>query len=214
VLNVLLDLDGTLTDPAQGIVACIEHALASLHEPVPADTDLTKFIGPPLRDTFCELLSTTDDDKRIDKAVAAYRERFGAIGMFENVVYDGIPSALQELSARNAKLYVATSKPLVYAQRILENFGLVAYFRGVFGSELDGARSNKGELIAHILAVSGLRAEQTVMVGDRRHDIVGALKNRVFPAGVLWGYGSWRELTDAGAKKLIHQPDSLSQLVA
>jgi len=134
--------------------------------------------------------------------------------MFENAVYDGIPSALEQLSSRSVDLYVATSKPLVYAQRILEHFGLAGYFRGFFGSELDGTRSNKGELIAHLLSVSGLRAEQTVMVGDRRHDIAGALQNHVFPVGVLWGYGSRKELTDAGARMLLHQPAALSQLVA
>lgn len=213
-MNVLLDLDGTLTDPAQGIVACIEHALSELHEPVPPRANLARFIGPPLRDTFCELLSTTADDERVGAAVAAYRDRFGTIGMFENVVYDGIPSALEQLCSRNADLYVATSKPLVYAKRILEHFGLAGYFRGIFGSELDGTRSNKGELIAYLLSMAGLRVERTVMVGDRRHDIAGALQNHVFPVGVLWGYGSQEELTGAGARMLLHQPAALSQLVA
>jgi phosphoglycolate phosphatase len=213
-VNVLFDLDGTLTDPAQGIVACIEHAMATLNAPIPPQTDLTQFIGPPLRDSFCELLATTHEDQRIGLAVAAYRERFGSVGIFENAVYDGVPRALKELSSRHIRLYVATSKPLTYAERILEHFGLARHFQHVFGSEMDGTRSNKGDLIAHALSVAGLRPEHTVMVGDRRHDVVGALRNGVFPAGVLWGYGSRQELADAGAKQLIHKPEDLSQLVA
>jgi phosphoglycolate phosphatase len=212
-INVLFDLDGTLTDPRQGIVGCMRHALSVLREPIPAEGDLEKFIGPPLRDAFCELLATTPEDERIAAAVTAYRDRFSAEGMFENAVYEGIPQVLSALSSRNAQLFVATSKPHVYAKRILEHFELAQYFRGVYGSELDGRLSNKGELIGHVLAAASLRARDTVMVGDRLHDVMGALQNKVLPVGVLWGYGSREELTAAGAKQLFENPAELARLV-
>jgi phosphoglycolate phosphatase len=171
-----------------------------------------KFIGPPLRDSFRELLATTADDERVDAAIAFYRDRFASQGMFENRVYEGIPRALTGLLSRGAALFVATSKPRVYALRILEHFGLSGCFREIYGSELDGLRSEKSDLIAHVLSEARLRAEDTFMVGDRHHDIAGALRTSVFPVGVLWGYGSREELTEAGARRLIENPGELLQL--
>jgi phosphoglycolate phosphatase-like HAD superfamily hydrolase len=146
-VNILFDLDGTLTDPREGIVACIKHGLSSLGEPSPPDSDMTRFIGPPLHDTFARLLS--GDRARIEAAIRAYRERFAARGMFENAVYSGIPQVLESLSALGAELFVATSKPQVFAEQILAHFGLTRHFKEVFGSELSGVRSDKGELIGH-----------------------------------------------------------------
>ena len=200
-MNVLFDLDGTLTDPRAGIVACIRHALSTLGQPAPPESDLERFIGPPLRDALSELLSA--DSKRVEAAVAAYRERFTALGMLENVVYEGIPRALDSLAARDVRLFVATSKPRVFAERILDHFGLAQYFSAIYGSELGGELSNKRDLIAHVLATSRLHPADTVMVGDRHHDVHGALCNHVFPAGVLWGYGSRDELRSAGAELLL-----------
>lgn len=133
--------------------------------------------------------------------------------MFENAVYDGIPDVLAELTSRKVSLFVATSKPHVYARRILEHFGLAEFFRGIYGSELDGTRSSKGELIAHVVSVARLRAAETCMVGDRHHDITGALHSGVLPVGVLWGYGSRSELAEAGAARLIEEPRELGRLV-
>jgi phosphoglycolate phosphatase len=208
-VNVLFDLDGTLTDPRDGIVACIKHGLASLGEPSPSDMELERYIGPPLHETFTKLLR---GDGRVDAAVKAYRERFSAVGMFENVVYPGIPEVLESLGARGAELYVATSKPQVFAERILDHYGLSRHFKAVFGSELNGARSNKGELIGHLLMVAGLSAADTVMVGDREHDVHGARRNGVSAVGVLWGYGSREELAAAGAEQIFEQPSDLSGL--
>lgn len=212
-MNVLLDLDGTLTDSRPGIIACIQHALATLGQPIVADSALQRFIGPPLKDTFAELLCIPLDDERIDLAITAYRERFTTVGMFENSVYPFVPRALDQLISRGARLFVATSKPRVFAERILEHFGLAARFNAIYGSELDGSRTDKGELIAHAVSRSGLLASNTIMVGDRRHDIHGALRNEVFPIGVLWGYGSREELTAAGAKALLTQPSELAQVL-
>jgi phosphoglycolate phosphatase len=212
-MNVLLDLDGTLTDSRPGIIARIKHALAVLQQPSPIDASLHRFIGPPLRDTFSELLAVHGDDRTVDLAIAAYRERFTTLGMFENTVYERIPHALDELAASGARLYLATSKPRVFAERILEYFGLAARFVAVYGSELDGARADKSELIAHALSMSKLAAGETLMVGDRCHDVHGAVRNGVFPAGVLWGYGSQEELELAGAKRLLSHPSELGQLL-
>jgi phosphoglycolate phosphatase len=211
-VNVLLDLDGTLTDPREGIVGCIRHALIQLGESLPPDSELEKFIGPPLHDVFRQLTSGNSD--QVEAAVTAYRARFEAIGMYENQVYPGIPNALKELAQRGARLFLATSKPRVFAERILKHFDLSNGFVRIYGSELDGSRGDKSELIAHILDDANLNRAHTVMVGDRSYDVLGAVTNQVHPVGVLWGYGSRKELQDAGAKQLYEHPKELVQLVA
>jgi phosphoglycolate phosphatase len=184
-----------------------------LREPIPADSDLVKFIGSPLRDVFRSLLSTTAEDKRIEEAVVAYRVRFADVGLFENAVYEGIPQVLERLSG-DARLFVATSKPGLDAKRILEHFGLAHYFQSIYGSEFDGRLSVKSELIAHVVGTAGLNPQETVMVGDRYHDVAGAIQNGIEPAGVLWGHGSREELSAAGAKQLFDTPDELVRIVA
>jgi phosphoglycolate phosphatase len=211
-MNVLFDLDGTLTDPREGIVACLRHALRSLGHPCPPMADLVECIGPPLRDSFSRLLGT-EDSGVIDEAIALYRARFSATGIFENAVYPGVPEALTELRALGMTLYVATSKPYPFARRIVEHFGLTPFFRRVHGSELSGIRADKGELIAHVLELETLSSGSTVMVGDRAHDVLGARARGVFPLAVLWGYGSRAELTAAGARVFCPQPAMLAPLL-
>jgi phosphoglycolate phosphatase len=210
-MNVLIDLDGTLTDSRPGIVACIQHALRTLGHDAPEESALLKYIGPPLHAAFRELLSTNQDSE-IERAIAAYRDRYVAIGMFENSVYAGIPQALAALQARGARLFVATAKPEVFAQRILERFELSHYFVAIHGSELDGRRTDKTDLIAYVLTKSQLHPTQTAMIGDRHHDIEGAIKNRVAAFGVLWGYGTREELSNAGARTLLVAPSELCSL--
>lgn len=207
--NVLLDLDGTLTDSRPGIAACIKYALEKQGRPVPGDDELLRFVGPPLRTSFAQVFECAVDAPAVITAIEDYRERFAATGMFENSVYDRIPETLDALIAGGARLYLATSKPRVYAQRIVEHFGLAARFRGIFGAELDGSLSEKPELIAHVLRSAGLEPRLTAMVGDRHHDIAGALSNDVFPAGALWGYGSRQELHEAGASMLLADPGEM-----
>jgi len=209
-MNILFDLDGTLTDSREGIFACIKHGLSAVGEPIPSVSDLVSFIGPPLRDTFATLLS--GNCERVEAAIEAYHDRFATHGMFENVVYDGIPEALESLVARGAQLYVATSKPRVFAEQIVDHFGLARYFTATHGSELNGELSDKGDLIRHLLKTAGLRSADTIMVGDRQHDIRGARRNQVLPVGVLWGFGTREELMRAGAAQLFEQPDDLEWL--
>lgn len=211
-MNILLDLDGTLTDPGPGIVGCIQYALVRLGRPVPSDTELLRFIGPPLLDSLRDLLESSDPAP-VEMALGFYRERDSTIGLFENEVYPGIHDALEALCKRGHTLFVATSKPEIYAQRIIEHFGLAHYFQRVWGSELDGARSDKGSLIAHVLEQENLAPVDTVMVGDRMHDALGARANGVVPVGVLWGYGDEQELTGAQCKVLLRTPAELAQLV-
>jgi phosphoglycolate phosphatase len=207
---VFIDLDGTLTDNKPGITGSMRYALDRLGMPVADDHDLDWVIGPPMQET---LLQLTGSDVLAAKALAHYRERYSDIGLFENSVYDGIPEALAALRASGPRLYVATSKPRVYAERILERFGLTDYFTIIFGSELDGSNIRKTDLLRHALSVSGEKVAKSLMVGDREHDAIGALANGITPVGVLWGYGSRQELTNAGVTRLCERPADLAALV-
>ena len=153
------------------------------------------------------------DDADADRAVAKYREYFRRKGIFENAVYPGIPELLGRLEAAGKRLMVATSKPTVFARTILEHFGLATYFCEIVGSELDGTRADKGEVIACALASSGFGPEQAVMVGDRSYDIIGAAQNRLPAVGVLYGYGSREELEAAGAFGLANTVEELERLL-
>ncbi len=149
-MNLLFDLDGTLTDPFPGIRKCISYALDKIGRQLPPRESLRWCIGPPLKDSFAKLLAS-DDEELVGKAITFYRERFSAVGLFENRVYEGIPEALEALQGDGHTLYVATSKPTVYAERIIDHFNLHRYFKRIYGSELDGTRSDKTSLISHIL---------------------------------------------------------------
>jgi phosphoglycolate phosphatase len=199
--SLLFDLDGTLTDPRDGIVGCLRHALQHVGVPLPSDDDLACLIGPPLHESLRDLLGS-ERSHMLPRALELYRERFRTVGMFENAVYPGIPEGLATLADAGWRLWVVTSKPLAFAGPILQHFGLAQHFAGVHGSELSGDRSNKGELIAYLLRTEGVRAEHATMIGDRSHDVVGARSNGVRSLGVLWGYGAREELIDAGADGL------------
>ena len=202
--NVLLvDLDGTLTDPSQGIVGCFRFALAAMGRPQPAEADLTWIIGPALRRSFAALLGGAADT---EAALTFYRACYGSDGLFQATVYDGVKEALAELQAMGVRLFLCTSKPLPYAERILKRFDLARYFDAAFGAELDGRLENKSELIAHILADRRLAAGDCVMLGDRRHDVIGAGAHAIPTLGALWGYGGKDELSEAGAAALCATP--------
>ena len=211
---LLLDLDGTLTDPRVGIVRCIQHALRRLARACPSDEVLAAAcIGPPLRRTFSTLLATSDRDA-IEQAMTLYRERFTEVGLFENEVYDGIPAALGELARRGHSMFVATSKPAVFSERIVRRFDLARHFAGVYGPSLEGRLDDKAELLAHLLEAARLSHGSAVMIGDRAGDITAARANGVRSIGVLWGYGSREELLDAGADVLCAEPGGLMACVA
>jgi phosphoglycolate phosphatase len=197
-LTVLLDLDGTLTDPRDGIVRSLAHAFGALGEAAPSEARLARCIGPPLADTFGELLPDPTPE-RVDAAIAHYRERFEHVGWRENRVYPDVPDFLAALHARGVRALVATSKPHVFAERIALHFGFRAALAAIYGAELDGTRGRKAELLAHVLAQEGLDAARTVMLGDRRHDVEGARANGIPCIGVTYGYGGRSELEAAGA---------------
>lgn len=212
-MHILLDLDGTLTDPRDGIVRSLEHAFQKLGHPLPPDVPLTSLIGPPLHEALANLLGTTER-ARIEEAVAAYRERYGEVGLFENHVYPGIPEALATLRDRGHELRVVTSKAVIYARRVLAHFDLDRFFEAVHGSEFDGRRANKGELIRYTLTVDGLAPDDVVMIGDRKHDLDGARSAGVRGIGVLWGFGDRAELAACAPVALVPTVAELPAAVA
>jgi phosphoglycolate phosphatase len=169
--------------------------------------ELIRNIGPPLRHYFAEVLGA----EKVEEAIAHYRQRYDYEGkcLTENTVYPAIPSVLTTLQQHGKKLFVVTAKPQVIAEKIMKHFGLDNLFQHVYGAELDETRSDKAELIAYILEREKLLPETIVMVGDRKHDIIGAAKNKIRSIGVLWGYGSVDELQSAGATTIVQYPDDL-----
>jgi len=206
-LTLLLDLDGTLTDPAEGIVRCLHYALEQVGVP-PLDRPLQDLIGPPLRSVLAGLLGP-QCQHRVAEAIAAYRARYGEVGQYEASVYDGIPAALAALRGV-ATLCLATSKAEVYARSIVAHFGLAGYLDEVYGPELDGTRSGKDALIAHILEQRGLVPQHVAIFGDREHDILGARANGVAAYGVAWGFAGPGELGRAGAERIFRSPAELA----
>jgi phosphoglycolate phosphatase len=206
--SLLFDLDGTLTDPKVGITESIRFALVRMERPYPPDASLDWCIGPPLQESFAKLLQS-DDPQLGQKALLLFRERFSTVGLFENVPYPTIPQMLGALQAAGLRLFIATSKPAVYANQIVQHFDLAHYFLNVYGSELDGRLTHKNELIHHILQRESLNPSRTLMIGDREHDMLGAKANSVTAVGVTWGYGTPDELTNAGAIALLNQPNDL-----
>jgi len=211
-MNLLFDLDGTLTDPYQGISKSICHAFKTLGRVVPYREDLRWCIGPPLKNSFAKLLET-DDDKLVQEAIAIYRERFGTVGLFENKIYEGIPETMKMLRDDGHVLYMATSKPTVFAKRIMAHFDLGQYFRAVHGSEMDGTHSDKTNLLAHVLRRERIAPSETIMIGDRKHDMIGAKANGICGIGVLWGYGTQDELEASGARACVPNPEALQSVL-
>lgn len=199
--HLFFDLDGTLTDPRDGIVRSIQHALTDLSIPVPGEDELERLIGLPLQESLRTILAS-HGEHLVPQALQLYRERYKTEGMFENSVYPDVRKALDALAAAGWTLWVVTSKPSVFAREIVSHFSLARHFRGVHGSELSGERSDKSELIAHVLRAERISPPSVIMIGDRSYDIVGARRNGLRCAGVLWGYGSRHELADAGADAL------------
>ncbi|HXE81140.1 MAG TPA: HAD hydrolase-like protein [Vicinamibacterales bacterium] len=204
-MTLLFDLDGTLTDSWPGIVRCINHALETLgHAPVDA-TRLRRMIGAPLGRILPALLGS-DDPAVIDRAIAAYRARFTAIGMFENRLYEGVPDALRAFEAAGHTLHVVTAKPTAAAVRVLEHFGLAGLFTSVQGSDPHDHDCDKAALLRAALAVNGADARSAVMIGDRAEDVRAARANDAWSVAALWGYGSKDEL-------LAERPDSVAEHV-
>ncbi len=222
---ILFDLDGTLTDPMEGITKSVQYALRhyGIHE---EDLQkLTPFIGPPLRDSFREYYGFSRE--QADEAVWVYREYFSQKGIFENREIPGIRKMLEELTAAGRKLYVATSKPEIYARQILAHFQMDSYFLFIGGADMGETRVKKGDVIRYVLREAGFLCEDAkgaqtwrsvppeaiVMVGDREHDILGARENGISSVGVLLGYGSCEELVKAGADKIAEDAKALTGIL-
>lgn len=204
----LFDLDGTLTDSAPGILHSVQYALQTFSIQLPEKT-LNQFIGPPLRESFRRYAGMNEEEA--ERAVTRYRECFAGQGaMFENKVYDGIIPALEFLQKQGVPMAVATAKPEEYAIRILQRFALDQYFEQIHGATLDGRIDTKQLVIQK--AIEGLPYTSFVMIGDREQDITGAHACTIPAYGVLWGYGTQQELTDAGADRLLTTPQNLRML--
>lgn len=209
--TIFLDLDGTLIDPKPGITGSIQHALRAMgFEPPDADS-LEWCIGPPLSESFPALIGPDGD---IDRAIDHYRDRFSSTGMFQARVFDGVPDMLAGLRGSGYRCFLATTKPHLLATRIVEHFRLDDHLDAIFGSELDGTRSDKTSLVRFALDRTGSRPSESVMLGDRRHDIAGARANSVWSIGALWGYGQPGELEAAGADALVRHPAEVAGIVA
>ena len=210
--TILFDLDGTLTDPAVGITNSVAYSLKRYGIEVENKNDLLNFIGPPLADSYMKYYGFSETEAY--KAVDVYREYFKDIGIFENKVYDGVEDLLKLLKENGKTIILATSKPEVFAKRILEHFNLAKYFDYCVGSNLDGTRCQKKLVVAHALKISNTdELKTTVMVGDREHDIIGGKQNGLETIGVLYGYGSKDELTLAGATHIAKTVDDLKNML-
>ena len=211
---IFFDLDGTLTDPAQGITNSFIHALKFFGREIPSYEELCKLIGPPLPYSFETTLGFPKE--KVMEAVARYRDYFATKGLYENSVYPGIPELLQTLKEKGKHLVVATSKPEEYSIKIIDHFGLSNYFDYVCGSLMDESRSKKSEVIAYALERCGLGEDdksRVLMVGDRFHDIEGSQQNGLKSCGVLFGYGSRSELEDAGADYIVKDVMDLYKVI-
>jgi phosphoglycolate phosphatase len=209
---VLFDLDGTLTASGPGIMNSLAYALDAIGQPALSASDLRRFVGPPLHDSFRDVAGL--DEAMTHDAMIAYRRYFVAHGMYENSVYPGVVELLRALRDAGRRLGIATSKPLPYAVPIVEHFELGSFFEVVCGPTLDGVGAEKSEVVADALASLGVAASSDVVhVGDRSHDVVGAHKNDVACIGVLWGYGTREELTTAGADAIAADVDELATLL-
>ena len=193
---LIFDLDGTLSDPREGITRCMRHALTSLGVAPPSASEMEQWIGPPLTNIFADLLG---DAERTNEAVRLFRDCYGSAGLLENQLYPGIADAIATLHGIAPALMIATTKPRVYAQRIVEHFQLHSFFRAVHGCELTGERADKAELLAYLLENESLRPADVVMIGDRKHDVLAARAHGITSVGVTWGFGSAEELATAGA---------------
>lgn len=205
---ILFDLDGTLTDSSEGILACVKESLKPFGIDLPRAT-LTEFIGPPLTWSYPHFCSLTAE--QTEQAVAAFQARYAVDGKFENRVYPGIPSVLSALRARGYLLAVATSKPELFAREIIAHFSLDTLFASVRGGDMEET-GTKADVIRRVLSDLSLPPEEAVMVGDRRHDVLGAREVGCPAVGVLWGFGSREELEESGAAAIIRTPEELLPL--
>ena len=208
---ILFDLDGTLTDPKEGITKSFQYALK--HFGIEEDlANLEKFIGPPLHDSFRDDYNFSEEE--VEEAVTKFREYFAQNGIFENKIFSGVKEVLEYLHSNNKRILLATSKPTIFAEKILKHFEIDKYFEYIGGSNLDGSRSEKNEVINHVLEVCKVSSmEDVIMIGDRKYDVIGAKKIGVDSIGVLYGYGDLEELQEVNPTYIIRNIEELKNIL-
>lgn len=210
--HILFDLDGTLTDSKIGITKSVAYSLNKMQGIDEKLSQLTKFIGPPLKESYMKYYGFNDSEA--DQAIEYFREYFKEKGIYENELYIGVPELLSKLVSEGKKLYVATSKPIVFAERIIEHFELTKYFTKVMGSNFDGSRSLKAEVIEAVIeSIEDIDMSQVIMIGDRKHDIIGAKHFKMASIGVQYGYGELDELEKAGADFVVESVGALDAVL-
>lgn len=210
VKNILFDLDGTLADPFQAFKESLNYAFKTLHLPLASDEMVRVCIGPPLHKSLVEVMGFKESD--VPEVMRIYRDHHRQSFLDLYKFYNGIETVLKAFSS-SAHLFLATSKPISFAAPLIEKHHLSSFFKALHGSELDGTRSDKSELIAYICQTHQLQAHETVMIGDRKYDIIGAKNNHLLAGGVLWGFGDRNELEQAGADFLAETPADLNHLL-
>ena len=213
IQHLLFDLDGTLIDPVQGITRCLQYALGRLGRPVPPAEDLLWCIGPPLLSCFRRLLNDAPPSLA-DRALILYRERFDRIGKFESRVYDPVPGTLARLNRMGMNLFVATFKPTIFAEQIITHFRLNRHFKGIYGTDRSGAFTDKADLIDLLLRKENLDDRQTVMIGDRSYDMIGAKACNLKAIGVTYGYGTRKELLESRADWLAGHVEEIPEIIS
>jgi phosphoglycolate phosphatase len=210
--TILFDLDGTITDSGEGIINSVSYALKKMNLPITDKKKLYSFIGPPLNDSFRTFYQL--DESSVEQAVNYYRENYQLKGMYENHIYAGIVELLTTLKNAGCHMYIATSKPEVYAKQILDHFDLSGYFTGIYGASLDSKRSKKSDVIRYALTSANIvELKEVVMIGDRSHDILGAKENHLASIGVLYGFGDQAELETADADYLATTPAEIATII-
>ncbi|MBR3294750.1 MAG: HAD hydrolase-like protein [Clostridia bacterium] len=207
IKNVFFDLDGTLTDSKEGIIKSAQYAFEKLGLPVPAFEEMYWVMGPPIRTSFRERIHLSEEDAF--RGLRYYQERFGSVGYLENRVYEGVEQMLGELKDLGYRLFITTSKPTFYTNEILKHFGLDRYFTYVSGSDMDGTHGSKAEVVRYVIENFDCEKDETVIVGDRDHDILGGIQNGIHTIGVRYGYASENELEDAGAQYIAESPEDI-----
>ncbi len=211
-MNVLFDLDGTLIDPKEGITKSIQYALEKMGLEIPPADSLEWCIGPPLQDLFGQIIG--EEGAAVDRGMELYRERFSEKGLYENQLYAGVKEMLGSLRSGGYRTFIATSKPIVYTEKIADHLALSALFDGIYGSELDGTRRKKADLLSHLLAQESIDPSDALMVGDREHDLIGAAANGIKSIGVSYGYGSVEELECHKPVTICASPEELGAYIA
>ena len=209
---ILFDLDGTLSDPKEGITKSFQYALEYFGIKVENLDELEPVIGPPLKASFMNFYGLTEEEAVV--AIAKYRERFGKIGLYENEIYPGIKELLKELAEQGYQIAIASSKPTEYVEQICEYFQIKDYFHHIIGSFMDGRRVEKEEVVEEAIAQFGnISKDEIIMVGDRKFDVIGAHERGLKAIGVTYGYGGREELTEAGADVLVDNVEELKRLL-